>query len=159
MVKAAWKKKVPVGENARVRLPAMALDYFEAGEQLFAEDGTPESLHRFRLRTKHFRYTLELFSDLYGPALGEQLERLKPVQDALGEINDCATTLAWLNGTSAESQQFLKERMAKKSNAFKHHWRTKFDTPRERARWIRVLGNAPAKASGRDGGTSSPDPR
>jgi len=158
-MKLAWKEDDAVIVNVREQLPAMALRYFEAGQQLIAQDSSPKLLHRFRLRTKHFRYTLELFSDLYGTAFEKQLKRLKPVQDALGEMNDCATTLDWLGGTSPESKQFIKKRMAAKSAAFKKYWSTEFATPRERAKWIKALGTPRAAASAHDGGTGSPDPQ
>ena len=49
-------------------------------------------MHKFRLRTKRFRYTLEMFKDLYGPGMLKRIESLKQVQTYLGDINDCIVT-------------------------------------------------------------------
>src|SRR5580692_6953009 len=54
-------------ENARSILPKMARRYFEAGRKAIEGKRPPGELHAFRLKTKRFRYTLELFSPLYGP--------------------------------------------------------------------------------------------
>ena len=53
-------------------------------------------LHQFRLQAKRFRYTLELFERFYGSEMANGAEILKELQDRLGAINDCATTIVIL---------------------------------------------------------------
>ena len=55
-----------------------------------------QKLHQFRLQAKRFRYTLELFERFYGSEMASGAEILKELQDRLGAINDCATTIAIL---------------------------------------------------------------
>ena len=146
-----------MNENAATVLPRLAVEYFEAGAALFESDRKPEELHAFRLKTKHFRYTMELFEEHYGPKFGVLMERLKPVQDALGEINDATTTLAWLaEGDSADVMRFLLARIAEKTARFEKSWKTVFDKPGERERWVAVLGRVAASGSGDETGSRGP---
>ena len=75
-------------ENARLVLPKMARKYFEAGRKAIEGKQPPEELHGFRLETKRFRYTLELFRPLYGPNLDRYLKALRELQGALGKVSD-----------------------------------------------------------------------
>lgn len=148
-MKSPWRGKLSVEESAAVALPELALAYFAAGSALGEGAQKPEELHKFRLKTKHFRYTLELFEETYGPAFGTLLKRLKPVQDALGEINDAATALAWLGrDDSTEVKAFLTTRIADQSARFEKHWKEIFDKPGARKHWVTVLGKAAASGSG-----------
>ncbi len=147
-MKVRWRGKLTVAENAATVLPKVAIEYFAAGEALFAGERKPKELHEFRLKTKHFRYTMELFEEHYGPRFMALMKRLKPVQDALGEINDAATALAWLKvDDSAEVKQFLAESITRKSARFEKYWKTVFDKPGERKRWVSVLGRVAASGS------------
>ena len=74
--------------NARQLLPKMARKYFEAGRKAIEGKRPPEELHGFRLETKRFRYTLELFRPLYGPTLDRYLKALRELQSALGKVSD-----------------------------------------------------------------------
>ncbi len=139
-MKSVWDSSAGVKENAALHLPGLAMEYFEAGAALFTGGNTPEELHRFRLRTKHFRYTMELFEGEYGVRFGALMKKLKPVQDALGEINDAATALMWMQeGEPAAAREFLSARIATKSAAFAEYWKKVFDKPGERKRWQTVL--------------------
>ena len=92
------------------------------------------------MRTKHFRYTLELFEEQYGVRFAALMKKLKPVQDSLGEINDAATALAWMKtDESAQARTYLEQRIAKKSAGFEEYWSKVFDKPGERKRWQSVL--------------------
>lgn len=137
---SAWDRSTGVKLNAGLRLPIIALEYFAAGEALFSGEKNPEELHQFRLKTKHFRYTMELFESQYGARFGLLMKRLKPVQDALGEINDAATALAWMQqDDSPKAREYLTERIAKKSAGFEKYWKTIFNKAGERKRWQTVL--------------------
>jgi CHAD domain-containing protein len=79
-------------------LPEVAAQYFLAAQALVARNRSTAALHKFRLRTKRFRYTLELFHKCYGPGLSQRLKTLQKIQQHLGHINDCATTIRMLSG-------------------------------------------------------------
>src|SRR5213594_2000685 len=90
-ISPVWDTNKSAPENAARKLPKLAGRYFKAGRKLLKGRASVEILHRFRLETKRFRYTLELFRPCYGPGLDQRLALLRKVQDLLGEINDCVT--------------------------------------------------------------------
>src|SRR3982751_2959422 len=97
-----WKGKQSVRTNLCARMPGLVDDYFSAGDVALAAGTAWEEMHRFRLLTKRFRYTLEIFRHAYGPGIEQRIELLKQVQTLLGEMNDCVVTsgmLAQLEGT------------------------------------------------------------
>ena len=148
-MKHKWKPNDSVETNAAKQLPALALQYFEAGSHVLKTAAPPDELHQFRLLTKHFRYTLELFEKQYGRAFGALLKKLKPVQDALGEINDAATALSWLKEQeSPPSRHFLADRIQQKIAAFQKYWKTTFDREGQRGHWAAVLSSPRKTAEG-----------
>ena len=88
-MKRTWKDSLNLQDNLRRRMPKLASRYFAEGRQATFPGTTWEHMHAFRLQTKRFRYTLELFRDAYGPALDRRIDSLKKVQDYLGDMNDC----------------------------------------------------------------------
>ncbi len=60
------------------------------------EDSTLEELHEVRKRTKRARYAAELATPTFGKPAKRLAKRLVQVQDELGELNDAATMLDWL---------------------------------------------------------------
>ncbi len=87
-----WDEAASASANSRIRLPALVQSYFDQGRKLLDPSSSPSAMHRFRLETKAFRYTLELFRPCYGPALDGYLGGLREIQDCLGALNDCAAT-------------------------------------------------------------------
>jgi CHAD domain-containing protein len=141
LVKIRWDVSRTVAQNASEKLPDLARGFFEAGRELAAKEPSFAALHRFRLLTKRFRYTLELFRPCYGPGLAARIEALRTLQQDLGEINDCAATRElllqrddlqpaqrdWLVGN-------LKKLAAVRVAKFRGHWQVEFGKP-ERERW------------------------
>ena len=130
-------------ENAQRLLPANIEDLFRAGREAARPDSSTQKMHRFRLKTKHVRYTLELFASVYGKKTNPMLESLKGLQEKLGAINDCATTLEMIRrdrGAAAAVRRLAGEREAE----FREHWKKHFG-PRERVRWKAVLRAADGK--------------
>jgi CHAD domain-containing protein len=126
-----------VRENARRLLLAMIADFFLAGREAARPASTHRRMHRLRLEAKRVRYTLELFEPVYGENANQVLESLKELQDKLGAINDCATTLEMVRrnrGAAAAVRRLAGEREAE----FRGYWKKHFG-PRERARWKAVL--------------------
>jgi CHAD domain-containing protein len=144
--KIVWDEAVGAAENAGYRLPPLVHDYFEQGRAVAAADAAPDALHRFRLRTKRLRYTLEMFRPFYGPGLESCLGRLHEVQRLLGDANDCDATLRLLGGPAPASsatgrrlEAFLKARAAERVAEFRNYWLKTFDAAGEEARWRRYL--------------------
>jgi CHAD domain-containing protein len=71
----------------------MARRYFRKGIKKIQPNATAAQLHQFRLASKAMRYTLELFTPVYGPTLAELIGSVKELQTLLGEMYDCETIL------------------------------------------------------------------
>jgi|SRR5579872_927308 len=135
-----WLASKSASENASLKLPQVAREYFRGGRELFRRaPAAAAKLHSFRLATKRFRYTLELFRPCYGPGLDQKLERLRKVQDYLGDINDCATTRRLLRPAPKTIAVFLARRMKGKTSAMRRYWRESFDAPGQERRWTDYL--------------------
>lgn len=135
-----WRRSHAASANARAELPALAEEYFRTGRKAAAHKRSPRALHRFRIETKRFRYSLELFRPIYGPTLDRYLKMLHSIQDALGEVSDCHTILAVLAEDAAVRRK-LERSMAKKAKEFRRVWR-RFDSAGELKRWKDYLGSS-----------------
>jgi CHAD domain-containing protein len=134
-----WDSARSAEENASQKLPLLAQAYFRAGRALFAAKPAAGALHRFRLETKRFRYTLELFQPCYGPGLEERLKLLRNMQDLLGEINDCATTQKLLGAQPIGVSKFLERRMLLRTRALRMCWQQAFDDEGQESWWTNYL--------------------
>jgi CHAD domain-containing protein len=118
---------VAIEETARQILPRMAKDFLERGNAASEEKASPEKLHHFRIASKKFRYTLELFTPLYGPSLNGWLESIKSVQTLLGDINDCATVAQMLADHKGDGlSRWLKRRQRRNTEEFCRRWQEEF---------------------------------
>jgi CHAD domain-containing protein len=134
-----WNTSYTEQENASRKLPQLAREYFQAGRILFSGTPDPRSLHKFRLRTKRFRYTLELFQPCYGPGLEERLRLVRNIQDLLGKINDCATTQKLAGQSRGTFHRFLERRMALKQRELFHYWFQVFAAAGREEWWAHYL--------------------
>jgi CHAD domain-containing protein len=139
--------------GARALLPKMFKRYLAQGRKLAGHSPEPAAIHGFRLETKVFRYTLELFRPCYGPGLERRLAYLKEIQNHLGAISDYAATgkliAASLPGQSPERlklERILTRRMRRKWAEFDRYWRLTFDTPAEERRWLNYLAQRNQRA-------------
>jgi CHAD domain-containing protein len=134
-----WKPAEEARADAGRMLPDLVAAYFEAGRKLNTNSNA-KAMHRFRLRTKRLRYTLDLFVDLYGPGLKQRSARLRPIQNALGEANDCAMLLKeGGDKLSREMQTWLAARSGEKRDEFLQYWSGQFDAAGEDKKWDRYL--------------------
>ncbi len=148
-VKIIFDPARPVVGNARDTLPLVAKRFFKAGRKAL-ETGSPlEDLHRFRLRAKRFRYTLELFQPIYGAELGRKLASLRTIQQHLGIINDCVVTRKLLagerSGEAGRLRALLDRRIGRERGALEQFWRGNFDAPGESRRWVQYLAAYPGR--------------
>ena len=147
-----WDKARTAPDNARAELPKLTAAYFEEGRKAAHSRLSPAELHRFRLKTKRFRYTLEMFSSLYGPAIERCLSRLREVQNHLGSISDFATMRDLFHDEPALEGE-MKRRGDRRAAEFRAYWKAEFDAEGEEKRWLRYLsrfaGRKPAVAKTR----------
>jgi CHAD domain-containing protein len=138
-----WSESAPVDENLREVLPRMAEKWFRAGDAAMKPGVDWEEMHEFRLLTKRFRYTLEIFQPLYGPSLETRITLLRKLQTYLGDINDCATTKTLLADTDgAETiDRGLEQRAEKKTVELRRFWQRTFGGKGPVAAWKRYLSH------------------
>jgi CHAD domain len=152
-----WNAELTVAENCRAQLPAALRRYLEFGDELVKANVHPRELHRLRLATKHIRYSVEVFSDLFGPRIQELLKILREAQQRLGAISDATATGAWLKKQTLSRQsetlllnEFLEARTSKQAGAFNRFWQKHFGDPAERQRWLvyleRYAGRSPVNS-------------
>jgi CHAD domain-containing protein len=137
------KPSQSAAENARVVLPKMARRYFEAGRKAIDGKRPPEELHGFRLETKRFRYTLELFRPLYGPNLDRYLKALRELQSALGKVSDYQAIQRVLS-SDAELETQIEHALKAKVKDLRHSWRA-FDSEGQLKRWRTYLAGDHSK--------------
>jgi CHAD domain-containing protein len=132
----------PVPETAAKQLVGMAKDFFRSGDRAVEDRAPAAELHEFRIAAKRFRYTLELFAEVYGASAGERVERIKSAQTLLGDINDCRTArqlLAELGG-GKRIDAALKRKQRRRAQAFREMWAKEFGGPAVAKEWIEGLG-------------------
>lgn len=140
-----WKLSQTPRENASAKLPRLAEKYFAAGRKAAEAQQKAQKLHRFRIRTKKFRYALELFRPIYGPTLDRHLKALRGIQDALGKVNDYQTIeelVADDKKLVAELQTARKKTIKK----FREEWK-RFDSNGQLKRWKEYLAHAQPAAT------------
>ena len=152
-----------IGQTARQLLPAMAQDFFRHGDEGADPQAVPREMHRFRIASKRFRYTLELFTPLSGAALNPKLEAIRHGQAVLGDINDFETVRNLLNryeGAAAVAA-WLKKRQRRKLLEFREYWNATFTPKEERRRWIDFLEHLAAepRAAKKPAGRTSAESR
>jgi CHAD domain-containing protein len=140
--------KVAVEDTARKPLPAMARDFLERGDAASQPKASPEKLHAFRIASKKFRYSLELFAPLYEREVSAWIASIKRIQTLLGDINDCETVLHMVVDQKGGGAMVgrLKKRQRRKVEEFLSAWGEEFgDRAAVRTR-VEALAN-PQEAS------------
>jgi CHAD domain-containing protein len=154
--------KAPVAQIARQMLPGMAEDFFERGDSAAGDKTSARELHRFRIASKKFRYSLELFAPLCGSSLPPKLEAIRRVQTLLGDVNDLETLRELIrpfDGTKAVVA-WLRKRQRRRLVQFREHWANTFAPAAERERWLDFLKQlAPQAASAKKPARSASEAR
>ena len=138
----------PIEETARRMLPRRAKEFLQLGNSAVQGKSSPEKLHQFRIASKKFRYSLELFGPLYGATLKRWVEGIKQAQNLLGDINDCATAaeiVTALKGSRAVLG-WLKKRERRKMEEFRKWWPEAFGAREVHRSWMRSLSHPPSVA-------------
>jgi hypothetical protein len=143
-----WDPMAGAGENVRLSLPAAVTEFFALGRNAAASTD-PASLHAFRLASKRFRYTLELFRPLYGPGLDPKIEAVRRIQSVLGDRQDFAVLSARLRNSPMPSEALLDALRASDAKGleleqrFREYWTGEFDVPGAEGRWLRYITRRP----------------
>ena len=103
-------------------LPPLVEEFFEAGATAAVPGASPPELHRFRLSSKRFRYTLELFDQFYGSEMERAAKAMKSVQDRLGAINDRAATIDLLAG-DRRAVAAIRKLLGPRIFEFRRYWK------------------------------------
>ncbi|MBI4875138.1 MAG: CHAD domain-containing protein [Acidobacteria bacterium] len=152
-MKFKWDETESVTSNVRTQLTRASRAYFEAGRDAVRAGAAPADLHAFRLRTKRFRYTLELFEPLYGPAFERMIRSLRRIQQLLGDINDCVTARKLVeengNGRSPQVRRVLRtldRRQGERIAELAQTW-PEFDRAGACERWLKYLAAHSGRAA------------
>ena len=120
-----WKLDQTLEANLRRILPPLVQEFFAAGKMAAVPGATPSSMHQFRLSSKRFRYTLELFERFYGNEMARGAKALKGLQDRLGAINDCAATIDLL-GRDRHAVAAIRKLLGPRIFEFRRYWENRF---------------------------------
>jgi CHAD domain-containing protein len=105
-----WDYSLSAAQNASAALPLLLHRYLLHGNAIPVPDAAnpPDDAvyHRFRLRTKRFRYTLEAFETFYPQVpFRELLGRLKNFQQILGWLHDCEVAAELVQRAQGHSER------------------------------------------------------
>jgi CHAD domain-containing protein len=120
-------------------LPRLAQQFFDTGETS-SSHASGEKLHDFRILTKKFRYTLELFATVYPGRAEEWMREIKAVQSVLGAMNDYRSVQSIVAdlGCDAKLLKALKCSEGRKVRQFRRIWAERFSRSTA-AQWIEWL--------------------
>ena len=107
----------PVPQQVRHVVPSLLMKRFEqvrTYEALFAEDGTADyaTIHALRIDCKYLRYSLEFVRHLLGSEVETLIERLKTVQDLLGDLNDAVVASEMASAAADVATDYLAQQQA-----------------------------------------------
>ncbi len=137
-MKIRWTEDRPLPDEIRSELSKAINNYFDTGDKAFRKKIPWTKLHQFRLESKRFRYTLELFVDFYGPPLQRRIKELKDIQTYLGDINDLIATRALLKG----HRLFKKDLMTRadhKMAKLRDFWHESIAAEGRREAWLATV--------------------
>lgn len=79
--------EAPLAVNARLILRVRVAELYHY-EPIVHDPQAGVILHDMRISAKRLRYTLELFSEVFGKQGAKQITRVKEIQEILGELHD-----------------------------------------------------------------------
>src|SRR4051794_5175400 len=122
-------------------MPRQVREWFAEGDLALRGDQPYEEIHRFRLLTKRFRYTLEIFRPAYGPSLDRIIEELRGLQTLLGDLNDCVASLHLLTDMpgSDAARIRLDRKATRKAGDVRALWAREYASAERRGQWERYL--------------------
>ncbi len=147
----------PIELTAIRMMPRIAGKQYNRGQCAAADDKTTHhELHQFRIATKKFRYTLDLFAPVFGDSVDDLVRELKDIQTLLGDINDYVTVRSMVRSmvrqsarrvsprsdpdqkSAREISAAIREVQRAKTREFRAHWSTAF-THAKVLQWREIL--------------------
>jgi CHAD domain-containing protein len=101
-----------IAGSARKTLVPLTRQFFKAAEAAGQSHSTVDEMHRFRLLAKRLRYSLEIFGPAAGRGWQRRVDEIRALQEHLGAINDCASTLDLLNDSAKGPKRALESAQA-----------------------------------------------
>jgi len=140
--------RAAIEDTARRMLPRRAQAFLRLGNNAAQAKSSPEELHQFRIASKKFRYSLELFAPLYGSRLKRWIEGIKHAQNLLSDINDCVTAAEIVSAHKGSRAilAWLKKRERRKMEEFRRWWPEAFASREVHRSWMRDLSHPPSAA-------------
>jgi CHAD domain-containing protein len=151
---AKWRASllpVEARDGFHHHLPKLARKFLAHGDAAARAKVSAAVLHAFRIEGKKLRYTLELLAPSHPAAARQWVEKLKPIQSALGDVHDCrmARDVAARFDAPAEIQEWLKRCQRRKTRDFRKLWEESFGEPAVRRALVAGLRHTPRKPMGR----------
>lgn len=103
----------PLDVNARRILRVRVGEYYSY-EPVVSNPLATVDLHNMRIAAKRLRYTLELFDEVFGTEGKRQIDRVKTIQEALGNLHDLDVRIALI---SDELVELTRENVAELDRA------------------------------------------
>jgi CHAD domain-containing protein len=106
----------------------MLQKFLGRGKRALAPKASIERVHRLRIEAKKVRYTLELFTPVYGTAFDGWTERTKALQNVLGVVGDCEMARAMIErqGGDRRIESALRRKVRRKLGEFRQLWADSF---------------------------------
>lgn len=96
------KASAPLGDSAR-RILSVRIAEVYSYRPIIHRPEAVEATHALRISLKRLRYTLELFASVFGDAGSQQIERVKALQETLGDLHDLDVRLDLIHGAARRS--------------------------------------------------------
>ncbi len=112
-----------VEKTAQEVLGRIAKKHGKRGKKALRDGAPAKTLHRFRIATKEFRYTLDLFAPVCGDSAADRVAELKDLQRILGEINDLVSVRRMVETDGGDDiAAALKKKQKKRMRKFRKVW-------------------------------------
>lgn len=96
------KANRPLGETARRILGVRIAEVYSYRPIIHRPEAVEET-HALRISLKRLRYTLELFSSVFADAGSRQIDRVKALQETLGDLHDLDVRLDLIRSVADRS--------------------------------------------------------
>jgi hypothetical protein len=93
--------KAPLSVNAREILKVRIAEFYHY-TPIVHDEKAGVLLHELRIAAKRLRYTLEMFREVFGAIGDVQIDRVKNIQEALGDLHDCDVRIELIEDELAE---------------------------------------------------------
>ena len=137
-LKAKAGPRQTIAGSARKTLVPLTRAFFKTAGAAGQPQSTVDEMHRFRLLAKRLRYSLEIFGPAAGRGWQRRVDDIRALQEHLGAVNDCATTLDLLNNSGKGPKRALKGLLAHRIQEFRTYRNGRFGANAQHS-WLAQL--------------------